>query len=397
MNRLSVGGALLLLLLPTTLPTRPEIAVPVGPRLDLQVLRGIIGRDSTLAATLEGALSPASIHRLVEAARPVHDLARVSVGHPYGLAVGPGGLLAAFTYGIDELRTLRVAREGSDLKAELLERRYDRRIETVAGVIRSSLFETIAEIGESDQLALELSEIFAWDVDFNTEIREGDSFRVAVEKLSLGGRFCRYGRILVAEFVRGSRTLQAIQFESRRGPGYFAPDGTPMRKAFLRSPLRFSRISSRFSHRRLHPILKTVRPHLGVDYAAPVGTPVHAAADGAVIQAGWAGNYGKAVRMRHANGYQTLYGHLSRIDVRSGQRVTQGARLGAVGSTGLSSGPHLDYRMTRNGAFVDPLRVQSPPAEPLAEDELRLFRAACPRWLELLPPAAAIRSTDTAF
>jgi len=246
-------------------------------------------------------------------------------------------------------------------------------------------------------LALELSEIFAWDVDFNTEIREGDSFRVAVEKLSLGGRFCRYGRILVAEFVRGSRTLQAIQFESRRGPGYFAPDGTPMRKAFLRSPLRFSRISSRFSHRRLHPILKTVRPHLGVDYAAPVGTPVHAAADGAVIQAGWAGNYGKAVRMRHANGYQTLYGHLSRIDVRSGQRVTQGARLGAVGSTGLSSGPHLDYRMTRNGAFVDPLRVQSPPAEPLAEDELRLFRAACPRWLELLPPAAAIRSTDTAF
>jgi murein DD-endopeptidase MepM/ murein hydrolase activator NlpD len=393
----ALGGMLLLLvLLPTVLPLRmeaPPLPRPATP-LTFKVLEGTIARNSTLAAVLSAALTPAKIHHLVEAARPVYDLARVSAGHPFGLTLGADGLIAAFTYGIDELRTLRVVRRGPELEAELLERQYEVRVERAAGLIDSSLFEAVTASGEGDQLALDLAEIFAWDVDFNTEIQRGDAFRVAVQKFYLDGRFSRYGTIQSAEFTRGERVLRALRFEAEHGPGYYTPDGTPLRKAFLRSPLRFSRISSRFSRARLHPILKTVRPHLGVDYAAPLGTPVSAAADGVVSMAGWHGGYGRAVRIRHANGFETLYGHLSRISVRPGQRVAQGTPIGAVGSTGLSTAPHLDYRMTRDGVFVNPLTIQSPPAEPIAPGERVAFERERDSLLGLLedkPPAAAER------
>ena len=249
------------------------------------------------------------------------------------MALGPDGLMRAFTYGIDELRTLRVVRDGDDLRADVLARRYETRVATVGGTIDSSLFGAIEAAGEEDQLALDLADIYAWDVDFNTEIQRGDSFRVAVEKLSLDGAFVRYGRILAAEFVRGDRVLRAFRHEGASGAGYYDAEGRPLRKAFLRSPLRFTRISSRFSRSRLHPVLHVRRAHLGVDYAAPSGTPVSAAADGVVSAAGWMGGYGRTVKIRHANGYETLYGHLSRIFVRPGQRVAQGTRIGAVGAT----------------------------------------------------------------
>jgi murein DD-endopeptidase MepM/ murein hydrolase activator NlpD len=243
--------------------------------------------------------------------------------------------------------------------------------------------------GEEDQLALDLAEIFAWDVDFHTELQRGDSFRVAVEKLTLDGRFCRYGRILSAEFTRGTRLLRAVWFEgSQASAGYYTPEGTPLRKAFLRSPLKFSRISSGFTRSRFHPILHTSRPHLGVDYAAPVGTAVRAAGDGVVVQAGWMGGYGKAVRIRHANGYETLYGHLSRFQVARGTRVAQGQVIGAVGRTGLATGPHLDYRMLRNGVFINPLKLQSPPAEPVPARERPAFELARDERLALLGAAA---------
>jgi murein DD-endopeptidase MepM/ murein hydrolase activator NlpD len=292
--------------------------------------------------------------------------------------------MRAFTYGIDELRTLRVVRDGDELRADVLARRYETRVATVAGSIESSLFGTIEAIGEEDQLALDLADIYAWDVDFNTEIQSGDSFRVAVEKLSLDGAFARYGRILAAEFVRGDRVLRAFRHEGTSGVGYYDAEGRPLRKAFLRSPLRFTRISSRFSRSRLHPILRVRRAHLGVDYAAPPGTPVAAAADGVVSAAGWMGGYGRTVKIRHANGYETLYGHLSRIDVRRGQRVAQGARVGAVGATGMATGPHLDYRMSRNGRFVDPLRLVSPPAEPVPANEGPAFAETLRRSASLL-------------
>jgi len=300
--------------------------------------------------------------------------------------------MRAFTYGIDEVRTLRVLRQGEELRADVLTRSLETRTAVVAGTIRSSLFGAVEAAGEDDQLALDLADVYAWDVDFNTEIQAGDSFRLAVEKQVADGAFVRYGRILAAELVRGERVLRAVRHEGGAGTGYYDPEGRPLRKAFLRSPLRFTRISSRFSRSRLHPVLHVRRAHLGVDYAAPAGTPVSAAADGVVTTAGWLGGYGRTVKVRHANGYETLYGHLSRIDVRGGQRVAQGDRIGAVGATGIATGPHLDYRMSRNGQFVDPLRQELPPAEPVPAGELAAFDEALRRAAALLPPGAPVRS-----
>lgn len=398
MKPVSAIGALALILLPTHLTSLIEAPFDrVAVREPLRLVRGTVAPNASLATALRAVLSPAAVHDLVEAARPVYDLARLSIGHPFGLALGRDGFVALFTYGIDELRTLKVTRRGPDLAAELVSRSYDVRLETASASIRSSLFGAVADAGEQDQLAIDLADIFAWDVDFNTELQKGDAFRVAVEKLYLDGRFSRYGRIVSAELVRGDRVLRAVRFDGTATAGYFAPDGTPLRRAFLRSPLKFSRITSGFSTARLHPILRTVRAHLGVDLAAPEGTPVMAASDGVVTSAGWAGDYGNAIRLRHASGVETLYGHLSRIGVRQGQRVKQGEPIGAVGMTGLATGPHLDYRMTRNGAFVNPMRMVAPPAAPIPAAERPAFQSTRDRAIALLEGAApteAARETN---
>jgi murein DD-endopeptidase MepM/ murein hydrolase activator NlpD len=388
---LTLVAAVVLLLVPTQLPhwmdAPPRRAHRAASRVadeTLTVVRGVILRNETLASAVGGLLSPTALHRLVQTARPVYDLARISAGRPFGITLGADGLLTAFTYGIDEVRTLRVVRHGEDLEADLVTRSYETRTAVVVGRIESSLFEAIEKTGEGDQLAVDLADIYAWDVDFNTEIQPGDSFRVVFEKQLLEGAFVRNGRILAAELKRGDRVLQAFRHEGAGGAGYYDAEGRPMRRAFLRSPLRFTRISSRFSLSRLHPILNVFRPHLGVDYAAPTGTPVSATGDGVVTAAGWDGGFGRSVRIRHANGYETLYGHLSRIDVHRGQRVSQGARIGAVGQSGLATGPHLDYRMCRDGRFVDPLRLKSAPAEPVPAAERTAFDDTVRRSLALL-------------
>jgi murein DD-endopeptidase MepM/ murein hydrolase activator NlpD len=350
----------------------------------LQVVRGLIPARTPLAGALAGTLSAKAIHALVEAARPVHDLGNVMKGHPFGLALNPDGVLEAFTYGIDELRTLRVTRRKAGLEPELIERHYDVALVKVEGRIDSSLFEAVTDLGEQDQLALDLADIFAWDIDFNTEIQSGDSFRLTVEKLSLDGKPRRYGRIRAAEFLRGDVVHTAVWYSGESGEGYYTPDGIPLRKQFLRSPLKFGRITSRFSYHRFHPILKIVRPHLGVDYGAPIGTPVMAVANGVVTIAGWRGGYGRSVQIRHPNGFETLYGHLSSIRVHRGERVTQGMCIGTVGASGLATGPHLDYRMRRAGRFVNPLTVQLPPAPAVPSSERAAFDAVATAALDRL-------------
>lgn len=373
MRRLSGIGALCLLLLlpqqlvvtappsPLALQATPVMAAPVS----LTVLRGNVSRNATLEKAIGHVLTPRGVDDLVRVARPLYDLARLSVGNAFDVTVGGEGLLA-FSYVIDELRTLQVRRNGDGLEAQVHTKSYETRTESAAGVITSSLFGAVEDAGEEAQLAIDLAQIFEWDVDFNTELQGGDSFRVVVDKMYLDGAFSRYGVIRSAELVRGSRVIRAVRFEGSGRAEYYTPEGVPLRKTFLRSPLKFSRISSRFSRARFHPILKTFRPHLGVDFAAPAGTPVRAAADGVVVKAGWWGGYGKVVQLRHGRGLQTLYGHLSRIAVKPGQRVDQGDLIGNVGTTGLSTAPHLDYRTMRDGVFVNPLTIQPPPPEPLS-------------------------------
>jgi murein DD-endopeptidase MepM/ murein hydrolase activator NlpD len=385
-----MGATLLLIMLPNHLQVGMESAI-ASPLPPLAVQQGTIRPGTSLAVTLEGLLSPPRLHQLVESARPAYDLSRVAAGHAYGVALDPDGELVAFTYRIDELRTLRVIRRERGLEPELLVRRYSSEVDGVAGSIDSSLFLAIKDAGEHDQLALDMAQIFAWDIDFNTELQTGDSFRIAVEKLYLDGEFKRYGAILAAEFVRGSRIHRAVYFDGGDQPGYYDEEGTPLRKAFLRSPLEFTRISSGFTYRRRHPITKEVRPHLAVDYAAPTGTPVRASADGRVAGAGVMGGLGNAVHLRHANGFETIYGHLSRIRVRRGERVTQGDVIGNVGSTGLATGPHLDYRMKRDGRYVNPLTAQLPPAPPIPSELLSEYGAVRDRALALLPSPAEVR------
>jgi murein DD-endopeptidase MepM/ murein hydrolase activator NlpD len=331
----------------------------------------------------------------VESARPHYDLKDVRPGQPFRLSVNEDRKLRTFAYAIDELRTLRVSRRMGGLYADISARQYEVRPGAVTGTIESSLFETIDAIGEKDELAIELSEIFAWDIDFNTAIQPGDTFRVAVEKFYLDGELRRYGKVQAAEFINSGRVIRAVRFEGRDGAAYYEPSGEPLKKAFLKSPLRFTRVSSRFSSGRFHPVLHVTRAHLGTDLQATTGTPARAIGHGTVTSAGYQGGYGNLVVVRHANGYASYYGHLSKILVRTGQRVSQSDLVGLVGATGLATGPHLHYGITRNGVWADPMRIQSPPAEPLRSEDREAFRVSSEESLALLPaPSRAARAAQ---
>jgi murein DD-endopeptidase MepM/ murein hydrolase activator NlpD len=243
----------------------------------------------------------------------------------------------------------------------------DVRVEPVGGQVRRSLFEAVEALGESAQLVIDLVQIFESEFDFTADTQEGDRFRLLVEKRYAGSQFADYGRILAAQYLSEGQVLTGVSHRAQDGRrDYYDMEGRSLRKTFLKAPLAFSRSTSGFTYRRPHPILGGVRPHLAVDYAAPVGTPVRAVADGVVLRAGWNGGNGIQVILKHRDGYQTMYNHLSRAVVKPGVRVSQRQIIGQVGSTGLSTGPHLDYRVFKDGRFVNPLSEKFLPGDPLA-------------------------------
>jgi murein DD-endopeptidase MepM/ murein hydrolase activator NlpD len=260
---------------------------------------------------------------------------------------------------------------------------------TVQGELRSSLWEAVLDTGEQPELVMLIADIFGWDLDFNTEPRVGDTFRVAFEKKEYADGSVAYAQVFAAEYVNQGRAYQAVLFRDPNGrPAFYAPDGSSLQKMFLRSPLVFGgRISSRFSRARMHPILKRVRPHLGIDYAAPTGSPVQAIGSGRVLFAGRKRGEGNTVHVRHSNGYETMYLHLSRMLVRAGQHVDQGQRIGLVGSTGLSTAPHLDFRITQNGKYRNFEALHLPPATPVAKKDWSEFAKARDEYLAMLPTA----------
>jgi murein DD-endopeptidase MepM/ murein hydrolase activator NlpD len=243
------------------------------------------------------------------------------------------------------------------------------RVAMKSGVVQSSLFAAADEAGIPEGVAMQLGEVFGGDIDFHRDLRKGDSFNVVYELHYLGGRPVRAGRVLAAEFTNGKRTFRAVQF----GNGYYTPEGKNMRKAFLRSPLEFSRVSSGFGMRR-HPIAQAWLQHKGVDYAAPTGTRVRAVGDGVVEFAGTKGGYGKVVILRHHGQYNTIYAHLSRVTVRAGARIAQNDTIGAVGQTGWATGPHLHYEFRVAGEARNPLTLAMPAALPVAPQDLPKFR-----------------------
>jgi len=245
------------------------------------------------------------------------------------------------------------------------------------GEIKTNLYNSALSYHIDPQLILLLAEIFAWDIDFFTDLRPGDKYQFVYEKIFTKGKFIRNGRILAARFINQGRTLEAYYFETPDGKGdYYDAKGNSLRKAFLKAPLRFKRISSYFSYHRRHPVLGIVRPHLGIDYAAPIGTPVEAVADGKIVFIGWNHDYGKFIKIQHNHIYTSTYGHLSRFarGLRRGSRVKQGQVIGYVGMTGLATGPHLDFRFLKNGRFINYLKFKAPAGKPLPKKYHAFFR-----------------------
>ena len=250
-------------------------------------------------------------------------------------------------------------------------------VDAITGRLEDSLFASVERLGEGPVLTAKFVALFEWDFDFAADSLPGDEFRMVVEKRFAASEFVGYGDIMAAEYRSADRpALAAVRFSDSDGsPRYYDFQGRATRKMFLRAPLEFTRITSGYSHARKHPILGGLRPHLALDYGAPTGTPVRAVADGVVTASGRAGGYGLSVIIRHARGYESMYNHLSRIVVRRGQRVHQRNVIGHVGATGLATGPHLDYRLRKNGRLVNPLSETFFPGEPVPPERMRAFRA----------------------
>ena len=308
----------------------------------------------------------------------------------------PSGELERLDFVIDRRREVRFAAGEDGIAVERIERPLASEVVRMEGEVESSLFGAVEAAGGDPELAVRMAQIYQWDIDFLRDLRKGDSFVVLVDRQTVNGEFYGWGTVFAARFVNRDRVLDAVVYPDADGRlGYYDLEGHPLRKQFLRSPLKFSRITSRFSMNRYHPVLKRRMPHYGVDYGAPVGTPVLCTADGTVTLAGRNGGGGNMVRVRHANGYETNYLHLSRFGkgVRKGARVAQGQVVGYVGSTGLSTGPHLDYRVRLNGKWINPLTISSPPVKPLEAERLQRFLAHALAVLTLIegqePPAGA--------
>ena len=304
-------------------------------------------------------------------------LARISPRQELEFYVDTESRLTRLVHRLDRINSLHVYRDGDSFSFEEVVEPPEVTMATAIGVIDSSLFEAGQRAGLSDGLIMAMAEIFAWDVDFALDIRSGDRFTLVFEELFKGGEKIGEGPIVAAEFTNRGRQLRAVRYVDPTGRiAYFSPDGRSMRKAFLRTPVNFTRISSRFSFSRRHPVLHKMRAHRGVDYAAPTGTAVKASGDGRVVFVGRNGGYGRTVILQHGSVYTTLYSHLSRFSkgLRPGKRVEQGQTIGYVGSTGLATGPHLHYEFRVRGIHHDPLKVKLPQAAPLAEQYMHDFR-----------------------
>lgn len=358
--------------------TAPPVAAK--PRPQLVEIHKLVPPNTNFTSLLASFdLTPDLVQKLVSAAAPVYDLGHIRAGNSVTVVTTPGGDLRQLRYQIDTDHQLAIQKQQDEIHASIQTIPSQTKVVGVSGSVEDSLFGAVEHAGEQDQLALDLANIFGWDMDFYTDTQPGDTFRVLVEKKYQNGRFVGYGRVLAAEYVNGGARYDAVLYHDSDGqPAYYMPDGKPMKREFLRSPLKFAaRISSGFSYHRYHPILKRYLPHLGIDFAAPTGTPVQTIGSGVVVRCGRFGGDGNMVQIKHAEGYQTLYLHLSRILVHRGEHVAQGQRIGLVGMTGLATGPHLDFRIEHQGKFenFEALRKKLPPAAPVSRKDWSAFAA----------------------
>jgi murein DD-endopeptidase MepM/ murein hydrolase activator NlpD len=388
-------------------------AVDVLLRPEAAVIEARVPRHATLDSLLrQHQLSTDLVNAAVQSAAAVFNPRRLRADRPYRLVLSLDGFLREFEYEIDTDKFLRIISRDRErpevLDAEVVPFEKESNVLAIRGDIdarHSSLIAAMGETGENIQLAMALADIFGGQIDFNTDLKQGDRFELLFEKSTRDGQFAGYGNILAATFVADGKTHQALRWthpETGKA-AYYDEEGRSLKRFFLVSPLKFEpRITSSFSRRRLHPVHHTVRAHLGVDYAAPHGAAVVAVAGGTVVSAGWAGAGGNQVRIRHDRGLETYYLHLSSFapGIRAGAAVDQNQVIGRVGSTGTATGPHLDFRLLKNGAFVDPVgeRRRQPPGDPIQTAHRAAFLAARDGMLQQIEasvlPAAASQRPD---
>ena len=296
------------------------------------------------------------------------------------------GRIVSLTRELDEINLLQIIRETQGFTVEIVERKVESRLVGAHGIIQRSLFEAAQEVGISDAVTMNMAGIFQWDIDFIQDVRIGDQFTIIYEELWRDGTKLTDGNIVAAEFINQDTPFRAARFLDGTGTSdYFTPEGRSLRKAFIRAPVDFTRISSNFDPNRRHPVLNTIRAHRGVDYAAPSGTPIKAAGDGKVIFRGARNGYGNTVILQHGSNITTLYAHMSRFaSPRVGSRITQGQTIGFVGMSGLATGPHLHYEYRVNDIHRNPRTVPLPPADPISSEYREDFEAlTTPLWQRL--------------
>ncbi len=321
------------------------------------------------------------------AAQRAFNLRQVRAGNTVTVGRSIEGQLREIDYKIDADRMLKITPEDKGYTAQIREIPSHTEVVAVSATLQDSLFNAVEDAGESAEFAMRLSQIFGYDLDFYTDPRKGDTFLVVLEKRKYAnGQTASYGKIFAVEYNNGGKKYQALLFHDPAGqPGYYTADGKSLQKAFLRSPLKFGApVTSHFSNARFHPILKTYRAHMGTDYGAPVGTPVQTIGSGKVVFAGRKSGEGNMVQIAHANGYETMYLHLSKMYVRAGEHIEIGKTIGLVGSTGLSTGPHLDFRILQRGQYKNFEKLGLPPSDPVSKKNLPEFAELREKWLPLL-------------
>ncbi len=354
-------------------PSQP----PPPPEPVREVIAGTVPPGASITTLLGDYFNAQQIYSLNKQSRDIFPFTKICAGRPYKI-VTVDGKFDSFIYEIDDKELLVIHRSGEETTIEKQDIVYDTRIELIHGTIHSSLLEAVHEIGEDHRLAFLLADIFAWDIDFIRDLRVGDTFQALVEKRFREGKPAGYGKVIAAEFVNQKKVFKAIRFKDGDQPvSYYNEKGENLRKAFLKAPLAFSRISSGFTMHRFHPILKTWKAHPAIDYVAPVGTPIKTVGDGTIYRIGFTRGNGNFIEVRHSNGYSTIYLHMKGFarGLHKGSRVTQGQVIGYLGGTGMATGPHLCYRMRLNGRPVNPTKLKFPAAKSVSKEHLAEFKA----------------------
>ena len=337
-------------------------------------------------------LNKSDLHQILQTKEAAQQFAEITTGKKLKLKTTRDGDLKQITYQKNALETITATRENDTFNVIVSNKQIEKHISSTSGTIRSSLFMDGKEAGLPDKIIMQLSDIFAWDIDFALDIKENDRFAVLYEKLYVGEQEVGTGNILAAEFVNQGKTYKAVRYQDKHGrANYYTPEGLGMRKAFIRTPVDFARISSPFNLKRKHPVLNRIRAHKGVDYAAKTGTPIKCTGDGKIIFQGRQNGYGRVIIVQHGKHYSTLYAHLSAFSKRykKGSVVMQGTTIGYVGQSGLASGPHLHYEFRVNGQHRDPLTVALPNSAPVNQSLMADFKATTQPLLAQLDQARA--------